>query len=1138
MNTNDFLKVLRALNVKLWVEEERLRYSAPPGALKPDLLAELASRKAEITAFLRQAEAPTSRPQILPGPRSGHVPLSVEQERLWFLEQLNGPSPTYNVAAGWRLRGPLNPGVLIESFQEIVRRHESLRTTFVEFEGKPRQIIAAQLTLEVPIIAVRETDISALFEEFSQEPFDLIRGPLIRTKLLRLSGDDHVWFLSAHHLVTDAWSITIVMREFSALYEAKLQGAPPALADLSIQYADYAIWQRERQQEETLQEQAAYWQKQLAGLPPLLELPTDHQRPVVQSHRGAKIPFSLPAALSQALVQLTRDEQGTLFTTLVTAFTVLLGRYTGQTDIAVGFPMGNRRHSVLEHLIGFFVNTLVLRTDLSGNPSWKELIREVRDTTLNAQANQGLSFEQVVELLSPERSLSYSPLFQIEFIVQNSLAGEFTLRDIELTPLMQEKTSTKFDLTLAMFQSKHGLYGHIVYSTDLFERDTILRMIEHYQNLLEAMVANREQKVLEAPILAASEQRRMIAEWNDTAAPVPAEACVHELFEEQVEKTPGATAIVFRDQKLTYRELNSRANQFARRLIALGAGPEVAIGLCVERSLESFICLLGILKAGAAYLPLDPTYPEERLKLVIEDSQVPITVTSTQSSKAMLAGSRQIRVDEEQLEIASPVDQNPVTSVLPLNLCYVIYTSGSTGKPKGFAMPHAALVNLISWYKTKYPLHETSRTLQFASINFDVSFEEMFTTWSLGGTLIVPDDEQRRNPYQLLDFLVRHSVNRMFIPVVMLQQLAQAFCETNATAPLLKQVIPSGSQLQITDEIRRFFAAMPGAELHNNYGPSETHTITRYALPATIEDWKPLPAIGFPFSNTTIHLLDEKNQLVPIGAQGELCIGGAQLARGYRDQPALTAEKFVPDPFSTMPGGRLYRSGDLARRRKDGCLEWLSRKDHQVKIRGYRIELGEIEATLRQHPSVNEVVVIVREDQLQNKQLVAYVQAEETDGDLSSELYGFLKLKLPDYEIPAAFVVLSAIPLNANGKIDRAALPAPDFSQAGGEDYVEPRTETEKVLGGIWSELLELERVGVFDNFFQLGGHSLIATQVISRVRTAFKLELPIMAIFEAPTVAGLAEKIQDLMLENAFIQAGQDSALSDAGVEEDELVL
>ena len=1133
MNVTELLQQLRRLNVRLWLEGDKLRYSAPPDVLGPDQLTALAAHKAEIVALLRQTStASAALPAIEKHTGPNPIPISLEQERLWFLEQLYGSNPTYNVKAGWHLHGPLNVAALTASFQEIVNRHDSLRTTFYESDGKIYQRIAPQLTLEVPVIDVAEDAVTSHADEFVFSSFDLEHGPLIRAELLRLADDHHCLLLNGHHIVVDGWSIGILMRELLVLYESSVRNQPSPLAPLAIQYGDYAVWQRERLPRQILESQLAYWQQQLDGLAPLLELPADRPRPAVQSHHGAKYAFAIPDSVSQRLLQMARTEQCTPFMILLTAFIVLLARFTGQSDIAVGSPVANRLSSKLEDLIGFFVNTVVTRTNLDHNPTWRQLIHTIRETTLAAHANRIVPFEQVVGALAPERSLSFSPLFQIEFILQNSPVTHFDLLDVRVEELKEEKFATKFDITVAMFETANGLEGHFIYAVDLFDRATIGRMIDSYQQLLVAMVDNPDQRVLETPVLDAS-QRAELDHWNSTDFPRN-EICIHQMFEAQAAKTPDALAVVYKGQSLTYRELNARANQFAHRLIALGAGPETAVGLCVNRSLDLFTCLLGILKTGAAYLPLDPKYPEERLRRILEDAQSPIVVMSDDVPAIESENFRKISSKCEE----GASEQSPDADVSPLNLCYIIYTSGSTGTPKGIAMPHQSLANLVHWYNTTYTLDELPRTLQFASINFDVSFEEMFSTWTVGGTLFALDEEERLNPYRLFEIIVENSINRMFIPVVVLQQLAQVFCESKpAHLPRLKQIIPAGSQLQITDEIKQFIAAMPGAEVHNNYGPSETHTMTRYPLSHSIHDWETLPPIGMPIHNCRVHLLDSRDQLVPAGVIGEVCIGGVPVARGYWNRPDLTAEKFFPDPFSDQPGMRLYRSGDLARRRADGNIEWLGRKDFQVKVRGFRVELGEIESVLRRHPSVAEVLVTAQRDQMGNAQLVAYVQAEHDDTNLGAELRQFLKLKLPAYAVPSAFVLLTSMPLNANGKIDRKRLPPPDFYLEHDSNYEAPRTANEKILSAMWAELLSLDRVGIHDNFFEIGGHSLYAIQVISRIRAAFKVEMPIMTIFEAPTVATLALELENLLLQQAVI-GESDSTSSDNEVEEDELVI
>ena len=794
--------------------------------------------------------------------------------------------------------------------------------------------------------------------------------------------------------------------------------------------------------------------------------------------------------------------------TLLAAFKVLLYRYTGQEDLIVGSPIANRHRKELEGLIGFFVNTLAIRTDLSGNPTFRELLMRVRETALSAYAHQDLPFEYLVEQLHPDRDLSHSPLVQVILVVQNTPERKVELPGLVVTPLNCQTETAKFDLILYVNDPGSELQGTFEYNTDLFDRDTIGRMVQHLQTLLEGVVVDPSSRISELPFLTHAERCELLREWNDTRADYRQHLCAHQLFEEQVERTPDAVAVALEDERLSYRELNARANKLAHHLHCLGVGAGEVVGIFMERSLEMIAGILGTLKAGASCLPLDPSYPRERLAFMLNDAGNPVVLSQRRLSANLPENcARVVCLDTDWEEIARSSDENPRIAVTSESWIYVIYTSGSTGTPKAVCMPHRALVNLVDWHLTATT--RSARTMQFASLNFDVSFQEIFSTFAAGACLFLVRDSVRFDIPALGRVIDENRIERFHLPVVVLQKLAEHFCDKPQTLLSLRELMVGGEQLQITPEIVKLFARLKDCTLYNHYGPSETHVVTSFTLPSDPETWPVFPPLGRPIANTAMYLLDSHCHPVPVGVPGELYIGGACLAHGYLNRPALTAERFIPHPFSSEPGARLYKTGDLARYQKVGNIEFIGRNDFQVKIRGMRIELGEIEATLRQHETVSDAVVTLRQDASGGeRRLVAYVIPNPGCTIEARQLRDHLRGKLPEYMLPAAFLTLTAFPLTTSGKIDRLALPAPERNLETEDGYIAPRGALEEVLSTIFAEVLKLERIGVRDNFFELGGHSLSATQIVSRVRDAFQVELPVRKIFEYPAVEDLAQAL------------------------------
>ncbi len=1148
-----------------------------------------------------RTRAGLAAPPVTPVPREGPLPLSFAQQRLWFLDQLEPDSPFYNNPVAMRVNGQLDVAVLERSLNEVVRRHEALRTTFATVDGQPIQVIATESTVPVAVVDLREgppaerkDDAQRLLQAEARRPFDLARGPVLRAALFQIADDEQIILLTLHHIVSDGWSMGVLIREIALLYDAFSQGQPSPLAALPVQYADFAAWQRTWLQGQgddeasPIQSQLAYWKEQLRGVPDMLDLPTDRPRPAVQTSSGATKWVRLPKELLGDLIGLSRQEGATLFMTLLAAFQTLLYRYSGQEDINVGTPIANRTRGEIEPLIGFFVNTLVLRADLSGDPTFRELLTRVREAALGAYAHQDVPFEMVVEALQPARTLSHTPLFQVMLVLDNAPMEAQELTGLTLNGLDAESGTARFDLTLELMERPDGLYGALEYNTDLFDAATIERMLGHFQILLEGIVADPDCQVSALPLLSEAERRQVLVEWNATTRDYPDQHCFHHLFERQVELQPDALALLYEGQRLTYHELNQQANRLAHYLQARGVGPEALVGICVERSPAMIVAVLAVLKAGGAYLPLDPNYPTERLQYMLEDAQVAVLLTtqeqrtknqeqSTTDRKGVLhtppandEGAYRttppanheraysttphptvIELEGDWDQIALMPATNPSSGASADSLAYVIYTSGSTGRPKGTLLRHRGLCNLLTVQRQVFAITPESRVLQFAPFSFDASVWETVMALGNGAALVLAPQARLVGGAELLNLLREAGVTTVTLPPSVLSVL-----DPDAL-PALQTVIAAGEACSHA-LVERWGV---GRRFVNAYGPTETTVCASLIICDPLDPRA--PSIGRPLPNVQLYVLDRHLQPLPIGVPGELYIGGLSLARGYLHRPELTAERFVPCPWSVVSGqlqlttdngqrttdNRLYKSGDLVRYRADGELEFLGRVDQQVKLRGFRIELGEVAAVLRQHAGVQDALVLARnpdagrgDDVAGEKRLVAYVvpaqeqrtkpvlsevegnkeQSNETPASQFSilnsqflgELRAYLRERLPEYMVPWGYVMVEEWPLTPSGKVDRGALPLPDGRRSEVERaYVAPRNETEATLAGLCGELLGLAQVGVEDNFFELGGHSLLATKLISRIRERFQVEIPLRSLFEHPTVSGLAEAVEQARL-------------------------
>ena len=1061
-------------------------------------------------------EAPRAPYHIPRVKHSGKAPLSYAQQRLWFLDQLEPGSPLYNLHLSLRLKGRLDRESLQKALNIIISRHEALRTVFRMEGDEAYQIILPEYEQELRIRdlahlpeAEREDESRRMIVEEARIPFELSESPPLRLYLLRLDEEDHVFFMIIHHIIIDGWSLGVFNQELGQLYNAYCKGEAASLPELPIQYADFSEWQRQRLQDESLDKEIEYWRHKLEDAPPLLELPTDNPRPGVKTINGARISALLPEELTQKLQALCQKEQVTLFMTLLAAYQVLLSRYSGQNDIVVGSPIAGRTQSETEALIGFFVNSLVLRTNLSGNPSFADLLRRVQETALEAYDHQNIPFEKLVEKLNPERNLSYTPIYQVAFAFQNMHINPLSLDGLDVSTLEIDRGTATFDLSLFVLNTGQGLKILMEYNTDLFEHVTIERMLGHYQQLLKGIAANPEQPIGMLPLLTHDEEVMMLDEWNRTQADYPREKTLVQLFEQQVVSTPDNIAVSSSERSFTYAQLNERANQLAHQLIEQGVKPGSIIGLCLTRSTEMFVGILGILKAGAAYLPLDPDYPHERLQFMIEDCKVSKIITVEAYQKLVSDfHTKPICIDSGWHEISGYSNKNPDVSIEPGDLCYIIYTSGSTGMPKGVLIEHGNIVHSTIARMQYYPEH-VEKFILLSSFSFDSSVAGIFWTLCQGGTLFLPEQGAEKDLHQIAALIEQERPSHMLC----LPSAYGMLLETADSAQLasLKTMIVAGESCPPA-LVRKHMEKLPETTLYNEYGPTEgTVWSTVYKIDPNRPPQLAVP-IGRPIQNVQAFVLNQDLQPAPIGVTGELHIAGAGLARGYLNNDVYNRTKFIK---TSLPGQknriRLYKTGDLVRYQKDGNIVFIGRVDSQVKIRGYRIELGEIEAVLTSHPKIKDAAVIAREDRPGDKRLVAYVIQRSGHKLEHSSITSFLEEKLPAYMIPQAYVFLDKFKLTPNGKVDRNSLPSPSEETASlSRQYVAPTTESEQLLTDIWADVLNLERIGIKDNFFELGGHSLLGVHLLNNVEKATGKRLPIAALFKAPTIEAMATLLSE----------------------------
>ncbi len=1086
----------------------------------------LSDRKARLTpaqrrAFEQRLQAPRERDRhrITPKEWPGSQPASYAQEQLWLMHQLDPADASYHRHVALRIRGALDRPVLHEAISLVMRRHEVLRSRFERTQSgfslriDPPSSVSFD-TIDLSQLAGKEQDnrmATTLTEEIAR-PFDLSSGPILRGLVVRLGEEDHVLLLVIHHIVFDAWSATILMQEIFTAYDRLIAGMEPELPSLAISYADYAQWQRDRYEEGMLNDQLDFWKKTLADAPPPVILPADRSRSLRPTCRGKTKYFKIPPDLVLSLRQLAQEERTTLFTIMLTAFMILVHRYTEATDIMIGIPVAGRDDVDTERLIGLFTNTIVVRGDLSGDPTAREAVDRMRAAVVDALDNRQIPLLKVVEAAQPERNTDSPPLFRALFNLENIPVQAASASALSVEPYPFDAPFVGFEWILELSQEGGELAAEWKYRQDLFEDETIRRATGHYETILRSMIEDVDQQISCLAMLSGEERHQILKEWNETQTDYPRDLCVHDLFEEQVVRSPDAPAVTFGDETLTYRELNRRANRVAHRLRRMGVGPDIPVGLCVERSNEMLIGILAILKAGGAYVPLDPALPLERLQFMTTDADLHFVLTQARLLPKLSPLSPELlAIDDAQPPANDADQQNPAPITSPDNLAYVIYTSGSTGSPKGVLINHRGVVSYFSWFSAVFELGRDSVVLQLASFAFDMSIRDLICPVTIGAHIILVSNAEVTDPFLLVKKIEKHRVTALGSTPSLLSSIVDAIERTGGDYRSLRRIFSGGEALP-TDIARRILETFGGhVRLSNEYGPTEcTMTSAHYEV-TDIQPHRTIVPLGRPLANVRMYVLDRHLDAVPIGIPGEIHIGGPGLARGYLNRPQLTAERFIPDPFE--PGNRLYKTGDLGHWLPSGDLEFLGRLDRQTKIRGFRIELGEVETALTSLPEVSQATADVFEPTPNDKRIVAYIIPATSEPLSPDTLKAKLRMWLPNYMTPSAFVILDRFPLTPRGKIDRSALPNPvSFSVDRGVEFVAPRTPAERLIARIWKDVLKIEEVSVYDDFFALGGHSLAAVQVIVRIRDETNADLSVRAVFELPTVREMAAHLEEVL--------------------------
>ena len=1058
-------------------------------------------------------------------------PTSFPQQRLWTLEQMRSGTPLYNVPLSLWTRGPLNRPALEKTFAELLRRHEILRTRFEEIDGQPVQVISENVDLSVSFNDLaglpapdRTRHIEVLADEEARTPFSLSRAPLLRLKVVRLGNHEHLLLITLHHIISDGWSLGVMVREVSMLYSAFAKGLISPLPELPLQYADYAHWQRQQMQAGELAKQLEYWQEQLQSIPDLVTFPSDRARPAIAGLEGGRSRLSFSPEVTEQLKALSRRKGVTLFMTLLATFEVLMAVYSGEEDIIVGTPVANRTREEIELLIGFFVNTLVLRTDLSSNPTFEQLLERVRVTCVGAYSHQDLPFERLVEELRPARDLGRHPLFQVMFAFHNVPQQKLELEDLSVEVVEGNTGTSKFDFNVLISETTHGLTAGVEYRTDLYEPETIDRILRHWTNVISSALREPARPISELELLDKDELQQVLQSWNRTERQYHGPAGIQHLFEQQVQRTPAAIAAVFEGATVTYKELEQQSNCLAHHLRRIGVRQESLVALLLNRSLSLLVGILGILKAGGAYVPLDPMYPDERLRFMVKDTGAEVIVTEhCLGERFPQSGLTRVFVEDAFNDADG---DHQLDSIHPDSLAYVMYTSGSTGLPKGVMLSHRLLVNLVWWHNSE--LRKPERTLQFASSSFDASFFEIFFTLTSGGAVHLVSEQRRNDLSALATLILEERLDRLNVPSQVLQFFVDQWTSDGAHDPSsspLRDVFANAERLKIGPSVAHYFGKTQ-ATLHDQYGPTETHVVTSYTLPTDSGSWPSLPPIGRPICNTRVYVLDRGMRPAPVGVKGELYIGGLPLARGYLNRPNSTAEKFLADPFSPNPGSRMYKTGDVVRLLPSGDLDYVGRSDDQVKIRGFRIEPGEIEAGLSAHVGVQSSVVVTTGDQ-GNLLLVAYFIPSVEPGPSPNELRAFLQQTLPDFMIPVAFVAVGQFSLTPNGKVNRKALPQPQRQDFGIElNEAQPNSPAEMLVTSMMAQILERESVGSRDNFFHIGGHSLSALRLLSRVTEVFGLQYPLELLFASPNAASITENLYSLAGGPTYVEGLAETVL------------